>query len=701
MLTDNELELLAEFKVVGGPHDTSPLGTGDNWVTRRGGLPPYVREIAHALIRTGHADESNAIELAIGAIKRWARGGDKVHPDTVAKAQAALAQWEAMKGTSGKAFDAPVEQKIFNINEVRDEHGRWTIGTSGRMLGSNEHGTTYTQGHITGVRGSRASGGSHVRRVATEAGARRHGADIGSTITTVSNPAQHTKYEFTALNGDKHIIHDGYFEDDESVANSLVAGLQHHEKTPAIKHPEVQKHIEAAVHAMSQGKVAEAEQHLHDMTPTLWNEQRQYYGVPNLSVDTSASEKMRAAVEIAKQRARRDAANAADADRQANHKPPVVERTAAAARRDEARQAALQRAKERTVRVGAKKPAGTYENLNKLRSEYDNFEKYKGADNNVYYVGAETPNKWVATDQHDYVLHEGASRDAVMRKLNQRAGGKSFEPGIERKVVRDYADIKSYVMQRADYIATKTYHCKNPDCSKPATKGVLWAEGMAQVPVCDDHVDWAKDKVGRDEVVGVRDFVQKDSKAWSGSKAPAAVAPPKGSSSHAGHGGTHRAAARGGSSGSRRTAAPKKTATGKGKGVGKTGSTALASSDPTTAFNQAQAELAKQPGGDPNHADPNASNTGPSGAGWDPSKHPRVGGKFTYTTGGQKPAGTTKPAAVQLSPAQVAQAHQAMQNLGLPEGQAGISTVQREAGLPVTGSLDQHTAAVLRAASGH
>ena len=80
-------------------YDTSPLGTGSNWVSKTdpiAGLGPFIRAIAHALIRNGHP-ESEAIAIAIGTVKRWARGGGNVTPKTRAKAAAAVAEWEALK----------------------------------------------------------------------------------------------------------------------------------------------------------------------------------------------------------------------------------------------------------------------------------------------------------------------------------------------------------------------------------------------------------------------------------------------------------------------------------------------------------------------------------------------------------------------------------------------------------------------------
>lgn len=72
-----------------------------NWVEDTGGLPAYIRDIADALMRTGMT-ESHAIPTAVNTVKRWAaggtvraNGGPKVGAETIAKAQAALAEWEA------------------------------------------------------------------------------------------------------------------------------------------------------------------------------------------------------------------------------------------------------------------------------------------------------------------------------------------------------------------------------------------------------------------------------------------------------------------------------------------------------------------------------------------------------------------------------------------------------------------------------
>lgn len=72
-------------------------GNDDNWIERAGGeLPPYVRKIARAIMKSGKS-KSQAIAIAISRMKKWAAGGEDVDADTRAKAAKALASWEALK----------------------------------------------------------------------------------------------------------------------------------------------------------------------------------------------------------------------------------------------------------------------------------------------------------------------------------------------------------------------------------------------------------------------------------------------------------------------------------------------------------------------------------------------------------------------------------------------------------------------------
>jgi len=80
--------------------DTSPIGLGKNWVTDGGGLPLYIRAVAHAFIRNG-VPESTAIQRAVGVVQDWSRGSDgkggHVTAATQAKAAAAIRDWERLK----------------------------------------------------------------------------------------------------------------------------------------------------------------------------------------------------------------------------------------------------------------------------------------------------------------------------------------------------------------------------------------------------------------------------------------------------------------------------------------------------------------------------------------------------------------------------------------------------------------------------
>ena len=69
-----------------------------NWIEIvNGDLPKYIVDVALGIMRgTGYPRE-RAIPIAISRFKVWARGGGGVNADTVAKAAAALAAWEALK----------------------------------------------------------------------------------------------------------------------------------------------------------------------------------------------------------------------------------------------------------------------------------------------------------------------------------------------------------------------------------------------------------------------------------------------------------------------------------------------------------------------------------------------------------------------------------------------------------------------------
>lgn len=84
----------------------SKPGGKDNWVERAGPgghggqLPAYIQHIALAIHRKRGLPKSQAIAIAIGTVKRWARGGGDVDANTRAAAAKALAEWEKLKAKS-------------------------------------------------------------------------------------------------------------------------------------------------------------------------------------------------------------------------------------------------------------------------------------------------------------------------------------------------------------------------------------------------------------------------------------------------------------------------------------------------------------------------------------------------------------------------------------------------------------------------
>lgn len=99
-----------------GPCDVAPLGIGKNWVTKVGGLPLYIRAIAHALRRSGHS-ESESIQLAVGTVQRWARGGGKVTDATRARAATALAEWERKRAEAHLSGSDAVSIDLASITD--------------------------------------------------------------------------------------------------------------------------------------------------------------------------------------------------------------------------------------------------------------------------------------------------------------------------------------------------------------------------------------------------------------------------------------------------------------------------------------------------------------------------------------------------------------------------------------------------------
>jgi hypothetical protein len=102
------IELSAQTaRLASTPSPAGKPGGPGLWRVRGMSLPPYFQNVRNALIRDGHSP-ADAYRLTWGAIRRWARGGGKVHPEVVAAAQAALADLAAKSARAhAHANDSP------------------------------------------------------------------------------------------------------------------------------------------------------------------------------------------------------------------------------------------------------------------------------------------------------------------------------------------------------------------------------------------------------------------------------------------------------------------------------------------------------------------------------------------------------------------------------------------------------------------
>lgn len=89
-------------------HESLNRSPKRNWVEKAGQLPAYIQHIAKDIHEKRGLPLSQAIPIAIAAVKRWAVGGDDVNSQTRAKAVKAVAEWEKLKAASrAKKDEAP------------------------------------------------------------------------------------------------------------------------------------------------------------------------------------------------------------------------------------------------------------------------------------------------------------------------------------------------------------------------------------------------------------------------------------------------------------------------------------------------------------------------------------------------------------------------------------------------------------------
>lgn len=77
-------------------------------------LPAYIQHIANDIHEKRGKTTSEAIAIAIGAVKRWAAGGGNVDAGTKAAAKKALAEWTALKASHNKSKSARESDAFVN-----------------------------------------------------------------------------------------------------------------------------------------------------------------------------------------------------------------------------------------------------------------------------------------------------------------------------------------------------------------------------------------------------------------------------------------------------------------------------------------------------------------------------------------------------------------------------------------------------------
>jgi uncharacterized protein YoaH (UPF0181 family) len=170
------------------PHPFGKPGGPGLWHVKDMELPPYVQNIAHALLRTGRAKTlSEAIAIARGATKRW-EVGKNTKPEVRAASAASDADWRAKQArahahsnqgdamTANRQLAAKIIELAYNPMQPRGRDGKWSRGAGlsaiDRALVKSHRASqaAETRSSMKAAPGS-AEHAAELRRLATEADA--------------------------------------------------------------------------------------------------------------------------------------------------------------------------------------------------------------------------------------------------------------------------------------------------------------------------------------------------------------------------------------------------------------------------------------------------------------------------------------------------------------------------------------------------
>lgn len=143
----------------------SPIGRPGGpglWKHKDLELPPYIQHVAKALMRDGHS-ESDAIHMAVGIVKNWARGhdghGHHVHTDVRAAASGNVAKWEETRARAHAESAA-------HHTEGHDEHDD-KVAASGALDAIVELAQTYAASYLPGAAPPRTLTGQTLQHAPT------------------------------------------------------------------------------------------------------------------------------------------------------------------------------------------------------------------------------------------------------------------------------------------------------------------------------------------------------------------------------------------------------------------------------------------------------------------------------------------------------------------------------------------------------
>jgi hypothetical protein len=188
-ILDNSVELSAQtgrLATVSTPISGSPGGPG-LWHVKGMGLPPYIRNIAKALMRKRGMPESQAIAIARASTKKWKTSK---HPEVAAAATAADADWRAKQARAhSHSNEGPMDF-------TGDGHGHHVAGTPDVY----SHGYKLLKGASATARAK--AGADHARAKTPANTLARAGADRASRTDPVSDMVKRMKASGLASDGD-------------------------------------------------------------------------------------------------------------------------------------------------------------------------------------------------------------------------------------------------------------------------------------------------------------------------------------------------------------------------------------------------------------------------------------------------------------------------------------------------------------------